>query len=278
MNALLKPPSYILTDNALTVFFQNDDGKSMCHTLEAANEEFPNAVEAIKNADWPALIVAVTPKRVIIQSYLSETGDLVINGSEILYKGGAVPTNYTTQKIIEMHRQGLPIDPLLAFLEKLLQNPSSRAVDELLNFLEYGSMPITPDGCFLAYKRVRDDYKDVHSGKIDNSVGQTVTMPRNRVQDNPNITCSHGLHFCSREYLNHFGGDRVMVLKINPADVVSIPTDYNNTKGRCCAYEVVAELEADKADQHNWDGPVVSFGAQSDADYGDVDDDSCYHW
>jgi hypothetical protein len=39
----------------------------------------------------------------------------------------------------------------------------------------------------------------------------------------------------------------VMILKINPADVVSIPTDYDGAKGRCCAYEVVAEVVGDPA-------------------------------
>ena len=33
-----------------------------------------------------------------------------------------------------------------------------------------------------------------------------------------------------------------MILKINPADVVAIPKDYNNTKGRTCRYEVIGEL------------------------------------
>ena len=33
-----------------------------------------------------------------------------------------------------------------------------------------------------------------------------------------------------------------MILKINPADVVSIPTDYNASKGRACRYEVIGEL------------------------------------
>ena len=34
-----------------------------------------------------------------------------------------------------------------------------------------------------------------------------------------------------------------MILKINPRDVVSIPSDYGDTKGRCCLYEVIGELE-----------------------------------
>jgi hypothetical protein len=34
-------------------------------------------------------------------------------------------------------------------------------------------------------------------------------------------------------------------VKINPADVVSIPSDYNNMKGRASRYEVLREVEYD---------------------------------
>jgi hypothetical protein len=34
-----------------------------------------------------------------------------------------------------------------------------------------------------------------------------------------------------------------MILKISPADVVSIPTDYNGAKGRCMRYEVVGQVD-----------------------------------
>jgi hypothetical protein len=57
-----------------------------------------------------------------------------------------------------------------------------------------------------------------------------------------NNTCSTGLHFCSEGYLNSFGGERTVIVKINPADVVSIPSDYNDAKGRACRYEVIGEL------------------------------------
>jgi hypothetical protein len=110
-------------------------------------------------------------------------------------------------------------------------------------------LPITPDGHFLAYKKVKVDYKDCYSGTMDNSVGQVVEMERNRVDDDKDRTCSTGLHFCSREYLNHFGGERVVIVKINPRDVVSIPADYNNTKGRACRYEVIDEIDKEKADE-----------------------------
>jgi hypothetical protein len=80
---------------------------------------------------------------------------------------------------------------------------------------------------------------------MDNSVGQVVEMERNQVDDDQNRTCSTGLHFCSQEYLNHFSGEHTMIVKINPADVVSIPNDYNDSKGRACRYEVIGELGVD---------------------------------
>ena len=137
---------------------------------------------------------------------------------------------------------------MVNFMDNLYQNPSKRAVDELYGFLEKGNLPITPDGHFLAYKKVREDYKDCHSGTMDNSIGQVVEMERYNVDDNKDNTCSTGLHFCSKDYLNSFGGARTVIVKINPRDVVSIPSDYNQTKGRACRYEVVGEIDADKVD------------------------------
>ena len=77
---------------------------------------------------------------------------------------------------------------------------------------------------------------------MDNSVGKIVTMERNLVDEDKSRTCSQGLHFCSYDYLKHFSGERIVVLKINPADIVAIPEDYNNSKGRCCSYEVIDEI------------------------------------
>jgi hypothetical protein len=77
---------------------------------------------------------------------------------------------------------------------------------------------------------------------MNNSVGQVVEMERNTVDDDKDRTCSSGLHFCSQSYLAHFGGERTVIVKINPRDVVSIPSDYNDAKGRACRYEVIGEL------------------------------------
>jgi hypothetical protein len=56
-----------------------------------------------------------------------------------------------------------------------------------------------------------------------------------------------------------------MVVKINPADVVSIPNDYSNTKGRTWRYEVVGEIPFEKVEAMSW--PAI----WDDADFDDDD-------
>ena len=177
---------------------------------------------------------------------------------ETLYWDGEEFNGTIAVRMITMLQEGFTIEPLVKFMENLLENPSKRSVDELYGFLEKNNLPITPDGHFLAYKRVREDYKDCHSGTMDNSPGRVVSMPRYKVDDNQNNTCSEGLHFCSEGYLKHFGGARTVIVKINPRDVVSIPNDYNQTKGRTCRYEVIGEVGVNPDDQAEFNKPVQS--------------------
>jgi hypothetical protein len=215
------------------------DGKS--HTISKDTHiAYSKIVDALKAKDWDALRDLVEPKKAIVNFGY---GYVSIEDNKVMWKGKPLHNALAT-RMIEMFQDGFPIDPMVRFMENLMENPSKRSVDQVYGFLEKNSLPITEDGCFLAYKRVREDYMDIHSGTIDNSIGASVVMDRNLVDDNPDSHCSSGLHFCSESYLGHFGSGSqpVMILKINPADVVSIPTDYNGAKGRCCAYEVVAQV------------------------------------
>ena len=247
----MSTPAYILTDQAITLFA---DGRVL--TAHADDNRFDEAKDLIRSESWDDLVSLLQPT-VGLQAYLSDNGRLTIRDDTVFFDGTPIHT-YAARKLIDMRREGQPTEPMVNFLTHVMENPSKRAVDQLLQFMEYGSLPITPDGHFLAYKKVTAEYRDCHSKTIDNSIGQVVSMPRNQVQDDPDITCSYGLHFCSLDYLKSFWGDHVMVLKINPKDVVSIPSDYNNTKGRCCRYEVVAELEQAPTEQNTWGSSVVS--------------------
>lgn len=209
-------------------------------TIDKGAGNYEAVMKALKNNDLSALTLALdTRKYVVAKSF----GKFVVDANGNLTYGGSFPLPLAlSDYVLPILKKADNLEPILLFIENLLSNPSEYARAELMQWIEKAQMPITPDGSFLAYKRVRDDYKDVHSGTMDNSVGQVVQMPRLAVDDDRNRTCSAGLHFCSKDYLSHFPGERIVVVKINPADVVSIPVDYDFTKGRAWRYEVVAEL------------------------------------
>lgn len=190
-------------------------------------------------------------------------GQVTVANGCVMYEGEELH-GVVVDRILDMIREGFAADPMLAFLGNLMQNPSKRAVDELYLWLEKTSLPITEDGHFLAYKKVRDDFKDWYTGTMDNSVGKVVEMPRNKVDDNRDRTCSNGLHFCSLSYLpSYYGGQgKVVIVKINPADVVSIPSDYNNAKGRTCRYEVIGEHNSESVEA--FDKPVWTDDVNED--------------
>ena len=181
-----------------------------------------------------------------------------------------------TDRIVEMIKGGFDVKPMLNFLEKLYQNPSYRAINELYSFLQHKFLPITPDGYFLAYKAVRSDFMDKYSGTFDNSVGNNVRISRRRVDDNCEQGCSYGLHVGAIDYVKSYGssGDKVVICKVHPADVVSVPLDSEHQKVRCCGYEVVGEYDGDLLPA------VVDDYYDEDEDFCDDcehdDDDDCY--
>lgn len=235
--------SFIRTSDHLTVVFE--DGETA--TVYTTNPNYDEVVAAVREKDWEEVRRLAIPSTQMKERFTSAgLGDRVDIIGGVVYLDNRPMHNTLTDRIIQMNNEGYDVTPMARFLENLMENPSHQSVNELYDFLEKSDLPITEDGYFIAYKRVRDDYMDIASGTFDNSVGEVCEMPRNQVDDNRDNTCSAGLHFCSRSYLPHYGaydGCRTVIVKINPADVVSIPSDYNNAKGRTCRYEVIGELE-----------------------------------
>lgn len=152
-------------------------------------------------------------------------------------------------------------DALLALQDNIMQNSQKDIREELYEFLMSGKTPITMDGCFLAYKKVRapnskGEYLDIYTGTIDNAPGKIPRMDEKKVDKDRNRTCSHGLHFCSRGYLGNYSGTEgnvVVVVKVNPKHVFAIPTDYSFQKGRASEYYVVGVTKG------GWDPSIDAF-------------------
>lgn len=141
---------------------------------------------------------------------------------------------------------GIKVNSYINFLDNVMKNPKESIREELFQFLENGAFPIHEDGRFSAYKKIKEDWTDIYTGKISHKIGSKPKMNRKDVDDDRTRTCSIGLHFCAFGYLSSYGGSgsgvRVVEVLINPKDVMAIPTDYSFKKGRCATYEVAREI------------------------------------
>jgi hypothetical protein len=186
----------------------------------------------------------------------TETGNITVDGNSVLYKGKKL-FGLDVDRIIEFCSNDLPKDSMIKFLEKKLQNPSYRSIEQLYTFLENKHMPITPDGNFLAYKGIQSNWYSVtagsltlisgkadgenNTGHIYNGVGEVIECPRNEVCDDFEVPCSPGLHAGSLEYAKGWG-EKMIIVEINPSDVVCVPKDCSCQKLRCNKYKVVGEF------------------------------------
>lgn len=247
--------AYLVTADNITI---SKNGKT--HIVGRQYSQFQSIVDALKAKDFEAAFNLANRATALTKQ---SNGAFEVKDG-VVYRNGLPIHNVVTDRILQFQDEGLPFEPLVKFLENLVQNPSERSITELYKFLEHKFMPITEDGCFLAYKAVQGDYLSITSGstevkvskdggktwskvtgQVPNNVGNIVEVERSQVDADANRTCSYGLHAGSLEYAQDFGGSgsRMVVIKINPRDAVSVPIDANAQKLRSSRYEVIADFD-----------------------------------
>jgi hypothetical protein len=217
------------------------------YTIDSDHCNYETVLDRLRNKEYDDLEDLLDIPKAIASA---SKGKVVVESGAVYYNGKEIH-NVIAERILDFMNEGFPFEPLALFLENLLQNPLESAIAELYLFLESGKLPITDDGCFLAYKKVDNNLKSYHASPdgthLDHPIGGIVSMSRQDVDADRHRTCSKGLHFCSLSYLSCYSGGsgKVIIVKINPRDVVAIPSDYNNAKGRASCYEVMAEYDAE---------------------------------
>lgn len=124
-----------------------------------------------------------------------------------------------------------------------LKNEREHSVEDILTFLEYADLPIADDGSIIAYKILNEldnAYVDVHSGNVTQHIGSYVFMSPALVNKDRTCECSQGLHIARRAYLSQFDGDKCVLVKVAPEDVITVPQGDPN-KVRCCGYLIIEE-------------------------------------
>jgi hypothetical protein len=244
---------------AYTLYVQ--DGKSYLTVYQdgevyQANSDHPRWADIVQQIvveqSTAALYLFDVAATVAERFSLSER--VAVENGTVFFDGDPVHTTLTEQ-ILRFLRDDLPVEPLVRFWENLAANPSEHSREQLYTWLHDRDFTITEDGCFIAYKGLRDDMTSIASGPayvddnpvqghVPNNVGSVVTIQRSYVDPDSFVGCSTGLHAGTWEYASDFAQGKVVTVKINPRDVVSVPTDCEAQKLRVCRYEVLEVIDA----------------------------------
>lgn len=243
---------YIINENCIVLFMNGQPTK-----VARTNAKYAAIIAALRlpvSQQDEAITNVFVEADVNIN--INESGfSLQSNGEDVSYKGELLPRPLA-QKVRSLIKENLPVTLLEKFWENLKLNPSYNSVRELYDFLSYKELPITEDGCFIAYRGLQEDFYSVRGnrstrvlqghvneqGQIYNGVGEHIEIARNSCDDDRQNNCSYGVHAGSHEYASNWSRGKLVAVKINPKDVVSVPQDYDCQKLRCCAYTVVSEV------------------------------------
>ena len=243
--------NYIINDKSIVIFHDNKPVK-----VEKTAPEYNRVTAAFElpESEQEDAIAEILNKKL---GQFEEQG-FTINPDTVTYEGERLPTALA-DKVRSIAREGLPVKLFVNFWKNLQANPSANSVRQRYDFLSYKELPITEDGCFLAYKGVNRDSWSCHGnlktkvlqgevdkqGRIKNEVGKTIEVLRRDVDDERSNHCSFGLHVGSLDYAESFANGRVLIVKVNPADVVSVPNDCSCQKCRVAKYEVLDSYETE---------------------------------
>lgn len=219
-----------------------------------SHANFQEILDAVRNDEPVEDILELFDMAQAVAKRFEPLTDRITVANGQVYLDGDLVENALTKQIVRFLEEDVPDwVPLVDFFDNVLSNPESHSREQLYEWLERHDFTIDTGGYILAYKGVDADMKSTRSGpgivngeevneRLDNSVGNIVEIPRSLVHHDPSQGCSSGLHVGTFEYASTFAAVTLKV-RVNPRDIVSVPTDCNAQKVRCCRYEVLEVIE-----------------------------------
>lgn len=207
---------------------------------------------------------------------------VTVANSRIYVDGDEIEDVYADLIVRYMDEGSDDYKPLVLFIEKVYTNIEPHTRDNLSRWLvATGGFTIDEDGDIIGYKGLTADGGSIHQGpavvngtavdgSVPNAPGSVIEMARSKVEHDPSVGCAAGLHVGTWEYASGFGHGVVAKVKVNPRDVVSVPTDCNGQKMRVSRYKVIGYVN------QAYEGVVVPNGFVPSEDYLDGYDEG-YH-
>lgn len=236
-------------DQQNVVFFSPETG--LLNT-DSNNPNFDEIVSRLANGETEGVADLFDPSHVVSAKFEALSERVSVAGGRVYFDGDPLD-GVLADQILRFVKAGVDDwQPLVNFYENLAANPSEHSRENLYRWLRSEDFSIDQDGMIVGYRYVQTD-KDgnyvscatgsamvdgvPHTGHIPNPIGAVVTMPRSAVNHDPNQGCSYGLHVGTWGYSGN-NSQTVLEVRVNPRDVVSVPTEANGGKMRVCRFEV----------------------------------------
>lgn len=216
---------------------------------------------------WDAILtrsIADDPTVVECFDIMMAIGKRTVLSERVSYAGGKLfldddeVTGPLVDFIVRLYGENGDIEPFVKLLEGIVQNPSKNSRNMLYDYIKREKVTILPDGHLVLYKSVyRRTASDAQyestsagpafingaphkDGRVPQSLGDVITMPRTDVTDDPNTACHTGLHVGAWGYVGTFQGNVKLEVHVHPRDVVNVP--YHDRKLRVCKYRIIREV------------------------------------
>src|SRR5258708_2346911 len=141
---------YILSDTTFTVFIE---GKPYQTDRTNPSWDAIKKLISIKNLysnETELLIQYMSPIKGI-EKAVENVKEINVRNGAVFY-GEEKIHDALSKRLLDVMSENINIDPWVKFTQNLFANSQTFARQELYDFLESSDLPITSDGCFLAYK------------------------------------------------------------------------------------------------------------------------------
>jgi hypothetical protein len=246
------------------------------------NEDlFLKVRELYKVADYDGIANLTVSIENINFRYLDS--DLNINKEGVVTINGDVLPSSLSKVIVALYKEDAPIDCFINFWHKLNENPFATTVARLYDFIEKNGITILPDGDLLLYRVVKRTqepgvFVDLYTSTIKQAIGDTLSLPYNKVDNRNDILCSFGYHAACFSYMSMYGNaysgqDAVVNVRVNPKDICAVPYD-NIGKIRTREFTILEENTNLTEIRQTYYNNQLESSCDEDYEENDWDDDS----